>query len=1211
MNSSVPTVASNQLSEKTYLLAHQNVCITDIDFVAKRINGFVELHFLPLKLKVSRIKLNTKQCQIKRLLAKGCHDYQICAFTYNDPLLEIVPNEPPSESGELIAPERTLKKFNSKHQDAVYSVEYDCGNGEIVITLPDEVQKDVSDGSTFKVFIEYMIENPQGGLHFVLPEDDNASQPGLVDLAATLQSDAAANSTPNASVPNAPHTETPPSTSANESFNKEQSTASPQLNGTGIASPAQGNITPRPAQDQQNSKAATNASPANDDETQADKEEEEEEENTQDRAQPQSKALPVTKGSKYAHLFSYKQHNSSRLWFPCVDSYGHPCTWYLEFTVDSHLTVISCGDLVSTYSSSDRRKKTYTFELNVPTSAPNIGFVVGQFDVWIDPSSAGSNCQIKNYFLPGLNKLVRASCNFSNECSEFYEEFLTFKYPYTNYKQVFVDQAYEPYQSYATLSICCTNLLHSKHIIDQTFETRSVLSEAMASQYFGCFIEKLSWSAAWLTRGISSYLAAQYRRKTFGNNEYRYQVQEMMQKLIQYEQKFGGVVLDETTSDHVVNKSRNVFHFSTQSPHTISPFFNEAHKLKSFLVMRMLEDRIGKLLLVQVFNKILSLASTASQQPASTNMWGNMLISTITFEKAVFTVTGKDKEIASFLEHWIFQGGHAKFNASFIFDRKRNVVELHIRQSDTSCVGIRPYFGPITVTVQELDGTFPQKLNIEENKTTPFVITCHSKSRRNKKKKIPLCTGEEVDMNLSMMDNHDSPVLWIRIDPDIQILREVIFEQPDYQWQYQLKYERDVTAQLDSLNVLISHPTIATRKTLTDIIEDEKCFYRVRCKAALNLTKVANDMAITTTSGGWQAPTSMINIYKRLFGSHSCPHIIRLNNFSPTNLQSYFLQKTIPKALAGLRVPPHRICPPEVLKFLLDLFKYNDNSKNNFSDNYYRASLIEALAETVTPVVVSLFNSAMQNTTFDQLPSETKLVAEEITRCLNLEKILPCYKNVVTVACLKAIQQLQKMGHLPSNSHLFRTYTDKNLFIDVRCAAIVELVDIIKTEQNHEDLEFLLDLIDSDKVPAFKFFVLSELHRNPPTTIHTFPNYSMIREKLWHLINSRFAHDSKLRCASADVFHKLFGKSDKSSLSSSFAGDINYKPKKKKKKKDKDRDKDKEKRRLKKKEKLRLSMESQQQFAQFPLQSQPLTSAHLPSQPLLSDTLPSDQFMTE
>ncbi len=38
------------------------------------------------------------------------------------------------------------------------------------------------------------------------------------------------------------------------------------------------------------------------------------------------------------------------------------------------------------------------------------------------------------------------------------------------------------------------------------------------------------------------------------------------------------------------------------------------------------------------------------------------------------------------------------------------------------------------------------------------------------------------------------------------------------------------------------------------------------------------------------------------------------------------------------------VCPPEVIRFLLDLFKYNDNSKNNFSDCYYRAALVIILS---------------------------------------------------------------------------------------------------------------------------------------------------------------------------------------------------------------------------------------------------------------------------
>nr|CAD7452252.1 unnamed protein product [Timema tahoe] len=119
--------------------------------------------------------------------------------------------------------------------------------------------------------------------------------------------------------------------------------------------------------------------------------------------------------------------------------------------------------------------------------------------------------------------------------------------------------------------------------------------------------------------------------------------------------------------------------------------------------------------------------------------------------------------------------------------------------------------------------------------------------------------------------------------------------------------------------------------------------------------RVANAMV-----ANWAGPPAMLAIFRKLFGSFSCPHIVRQNNF--TNLQHYFLQKasttlcvfavflTIPVAMAGLR-NVHGICPPDVIRFLLDLFKYNDNSKNRFSDNYYRAALIDALGATVTPVI--------------------------------------------------------------------------------------------------------------------------------------------------------------------------------------------------------------------------------------------------------------------
>lgn len=84
----------------------------------------------------------------------------------------------------------------------------------------------------------------------------------------------------------------------------------------------------------------------------------------------------------------------------------------------------------------------------------------------------------------------------------------------------------------------------------------------------------------------------------------------------------------------------------------------------------------------------------------------------------------------------------------------------------------------------------------------------------------------------------DSPVLWIRLDPDMTLMRAVHIEQPDYQWQYQLRHERDVTAQLEAIVALQNHSTPATRLALTDTIENEHCYYKVRLRAAHCLTKV-------------------------------------------------------------------------------------------------------------------------------------------------------------------------------------------------------------------------------------------------------------------------------------------------------------------------------------------------------------------------------------
>ncbi|XP_001664244.2 transcription initiation factor TFIID subunit 2 [Aedes aegypti] len=972
---------------RPYKLAHQILSLTGISFERKSIIGFVELTIVPVKETLKVIRLNCRQCRIYRVILNDSYE---ATFHYFDPFLDICQGEIKNKS---------LEFFSKCHLEAAKKTDADHNAGELAIVVPDQAAHLIGEGRGLRIGIEFSLEDPSGGVHFVIPEGEGSME------------------------------------------------------------------------------------------------------------------------ERAAHMFTYGHENSSRLWFPCVDSYAEPCTWKLEFTVDKNMTAVSCGELVEVVMTPDLRRKTYHYTVSVPVSAPNIALAVGPFEIYVDPHMH----EVTHFCLPQMMPLLKNTVRYMHEAFEFYEEALTQRYPFSCYKQVFVDEIDNDGNAYATMTILSTHLLHSIAIIDQTFVSRKVMSKAIAEQFFGCFITMQNWSDAWLARGIAEYMCGLYSKKCFGNNAYRSWIRDELAEVVKYEEKFGGIILDCSQAPappavSSINQSPaapakayndNPFYFPIKNLHTISPKYIEIMRKKAHLVIRMLEHRIGQELLLQVFNKQLALASNAASTKISSGLWHQLHISTNIFTKAIFTVTGKD--MAVFIDQWVRTGGHAKFTMTSVFNRKRNTIELEVRQDAVNQKGVKKYVGPLLIQLQELDGTFKHTLQIE-NIVVKADITCHSKSRRNKKKKIPLCTGEEVDMDLSPMD--ESPVLWIRLDPEMTILRSVHIEQPDFQWQFQLRHERDVTAQLEAIDALERYASPATRLALTDTIENEQVFYEVRCKAALCLTKVATAMVTS-----WQGPPAMLTIFKKFFGSFSAPHIIRQNNF--TNFQHYFLQKTIPVAMAGLRTA-HGICPPEVIRFLLDLFKYNDNTKNHYSDNYYRAALVEALGNSITPVI-SVVHQGMALTS-ENLSADSKLVLEEVTRILNLEKHLPSYKYTVSIACLKVIRKLQKCGHLPTNPKIYRSYAAYGQYIDVRVAAMECLVDFVKIDGRWEDLEHLIDMLETDPDPMARHKLGRLLIENLPFDKGN--KHRLDREELalriWNNMNGLLSHDTRLRCDMVDLYYTLY-----------------------------------------------------------------------------------------
>lgn len=64
---------------------------------------------------------------------------------------------------------RALEHYASQHHAAALKVDPDHCAGELVVTIPNEAAHLVAEGTRLTVGIEFSLEQPQGGLHFVVP----------------------------------------------------------------------------------------------------------------------------------------------------------------------------------------------------------------------------------------------------------------------------------------------------------------------------------------------------------------------------------------------------------------------------------------------------------------------------------------------------------------------------------------------------------------------------------------------------------------------------------------------------------------------------------------------------------------------------------------------------------------------------------------------------------------------------------------------------------------------------------------------------------------------------------------------------------------------------------------------------------------------------------------------------------------------------------
>ncbi|KAL1160111.1 hypothetical protein V6Z11_A07G045700 [Gossypium hirsutum] len=710
------------------------------------------------------------------------------------------------------------------------------------------------------------------------------------------------------------------------------------------------------------------------------------------------------------------QIRRARCWFPCIDDNNQRCCFDLEFTVAHNLVAVSNGSLLyQVLSKYDPPCKTYVYRLDVPVTAQWISLAVGPFEILPDQH----NGLISHMCLPPNLPKLRHTVEFFHNAFSEYEQYLDAKFPFGSYNQVFLspEMAISSSTVGASLCILTSQVLFDEKVIDQTIDTCIKLAFALSRQWFGVYITPEAPNDEWLLDGLAGFLTDLFIKKFLGNNEARYR---------RYKANCAVCKADDSGATALSSSFACKDLYGTHSVGLLG----KIRSWKSVAILQMLEKQMGPDFFKKILQAIICRAQSTTCPVRS--------LSTKEFRHFANKIGNLERPfLKEFFPRWVGFYGCPVLRMGFSYNKRKNIIELAVLRectatidSSVSVLNANPdsenrdgdigWPGVMTVRVYELDGMSDHPdLPMAGDAWQLLEIACHSKlaaRRYQKPKKGSKPDGSDDNGDLPTVDMRssvDSPLLWIRADPEMEYLAEIHFNQPVQMWINQLEKDEDVVAQAQAITALESLPELSfsVLKALNNFLNDSKAFWRVRIEAALALASTSSE---ETDMAGLQ---HLVKFYKsRRFDTDI--GLPKPNDFS--DFPEYFVLEAIPHAVATIRAADRK-SPREAVEFILQLLKYNDNNENPYSDVFWLAALVQSVGELE----------------FGQ---------QRIDRLLQFDRLMPSYNGILTISCIRTLAQialkLSGFIHLDHVFELIKPFRDSKTIWHVRIEASRALLDL-------------------------------------------------------------------------------------------------------------------------------------------------------------------------
>ncbi|KAK4237499.1 hypothetical protein C8A03DRAFT_34522 [Achaetomium macrosporum] len=726
------------------------------------------------------------------------------------------------------------------------------------------------------------------------------------------------------------------------------------------------------------------------------------------------------------------------------------------------MTVVCSGNLSGEQIDPlDDKKKIMIFESQL-SAAQHIAFAIGPFEhlqLWsefrteeADEKLGANAAKIHAYCLPGRADEVLHTCWPIVQAADFFAPEFG-RYPFESYKMCFVEDMVQDTVGATSMSLCSTRLLYPEDVIDLEVEVTRKLVHALASQYFGVHIVPNRRSDSWLVVGIQWFMTDLFMRSICGNNWYRFHLKTLSDKLVE------------------VDVHRPSLHDLGNYLH-IGDFELEFMSLKAPLVLFILDQRMskvpGSMGIVRVISQIVSNANI------------NATIDSTSLSDAEFRRMCEKKSQYrpdELWDQWVHGAGCPKMQIKQKFNKKNLNVDISIAQVQSKDNGPKTitkedflkelleevhevwagtvpklFTGPFTVRIQEADGKpYEHYLAItdKDKSATTLQIPYNTKYRRMKrtKKATAAAAGHSADRHDIQEDdvvyfNMLGDVLmtpkdiedwglqewdekvqanmdqesyeWIRLDCNFEWLCEMVTDMPGYMYLAQLQQDRDVVAHQDALLFFKRgrrHGVASTIETRTAM--DRRYYHGIRTMAIEDLPKQAHPDL------NYIGSAQLILLFRHFF----CDRMVGKNgNFTFPPVPNDFhdrAQYAVQCALIGAiaRTRENGRCSRHARNFLLDLLLFNNNSENDYSDQFYIAKLLAALTTSIIPDKRENGRDLSLNLEMDgdddaELKRFVDKAIEEIDKYRRMDEWTSTYQNLWTTTALDCKMRLMKAGVL-------------------------------------------------------------------------------------------------------------------------------------------------------------------------------------------------------